>query len=83
MDKSQRRELSKDLNRSSGGFELAFVAAIFGGLGLLLDHWFGTTPFIGLVCFLSMTVACVFKLWLGYDQQMKRLEAEGPWARRS
>ncbi len=83
MDNSQRREFSKDLNRSSGGFELAFVAAIFGGIGLLLDHWFGTTPVIGLVFFLVASVGCVVKLWLGYDEQMKRLEAEGPWARRS
>ena len=83
MDDSQRRQLSRDLNRSSGGFELAFVAAIFGGLGLLVDRWMGTTPVFGLVFFLVGIVGTVVKLWLGYDQQMKRLEGEGPWARRS
>lgn len=83
MDDSQRRQLSRDLNRSSGGFELAFVAAIFGGLGLLLDRWMGTTPVFALVFFLVGIVGTVLKLWLGYDQQMKRLEGEGPWARRS
>ena len=45
MDNSQRREFSRDLNRSSGGFELAFVAAIFGGIGLLIGpHALGWLP---------------------------------------
>jgi len=83
VDNSQRREFSKDLNRSSGGYELAFAAAIFGGIGLLLDRWLGTTPIIGLGLFLLASVGCVLRLWLGYDHQMKKLEAEGPWARRS
>ena len=83
MDRSQRREISQDLNRSSGGYELAFVAAIFGGLGLLLDRWVGTVPLFTLMFFLLGIVGTVVKLWLGYDQQMKRLEGEGPWARRS
>lgn len=83
MDDSQKREFSRDLNRSSGGFELAFVAAIFGGLGLLLDRWVGTTPLFTLALFLLGVVGTVVKLWLGYDQQMKRLEGEGPWAQRS
>lgn len=83
MDNSQRREFSRDLNRSSGGFELAFVAAILGGLGLLLDRWVGTTPLFTLVLFLLGIVGTVVKLFLGYDHQMKQLEGEGPWAPRS
>ena len=55
MDNSQRRDfsrdLNRDLNRSSGGFELAFVAAIFGGIGLLVDRWVGTTPVFTLALF--------------------------------
>lgn len=83
MDNSQRREFSRDLNRSSGGFELAFVAAIFGGIGLLLDRWIGTTPVIALVLFFLGIIGTVLKLWIGYDQQMRKLEGEGPWAQRS
>ncbi|MGD9753872.1 MAG: AtpZ/AtpI family protein [Acidimicrobiia bacterium] len=83
MDNSQRRELSRDLNRSSGGFELAFVAAIFGGIGLLIDRWLGTVPVFALGLFMLGIVGTVLKLWIGYDQQMRKLEGEGPWARRS
>lgn len=87
MDNSQRRdfsrELNRDMSRSSGGFELAFVAAIFGGLGLLLDRWVGTTPVFTLVLFFLAIVGTVIKLWIAYDVRMRELESEGPWARRS
>jgi F0F1-type ATP synthase assembly protein I len=83
VDNRQRSEFSKDLNRSSGGYELAFVPAIFGAVGLLVDRWLGTVPVIGLVLFLLGVAGTVLKLWLGYEQKMQQLEAEGPWARRS
>lgn len=81
MDVSQRRELSRDINRQSGSFELAVVPLLFGGIGYLLDSWLGLVPVLTLVFLLVGAVGVVIKLWLGYDQEMRRHEQEGPWSR--
>ena len=62
---------------------MAFVAAIFGGIGLLVDRWVGTTPIFTLVLFFLATIGVVIKLWIAYALRMRELESEGPWARRS
>lgn len=82
MDTSQRR-LTRDLNQSSGGIELAVVALLFALGGLALDRWLGLTPLFTVVSFVLGMTGAVIKLWLGYDRQMRQLEQEGPWARRS
>jgi hypothetical protein len=81
LDVSQRRELSRDLNRQSGSFELALVPLVFGGLGLLLDRWLGLMPLFTLLLLVVGAVGVAAKLWLGYDQEMRQHEAEGPWSR--
>ncbi len=81
MDASQRRELSNDLNRSSGGFELAIVVGLFAAVGLLVDRWLGIMPVATISFFVIGVVGAVAKLWIGYDRQMRRMEEEGPWAR--
>ena len=40
-------------------------------------------PVFALGLFMLGIVGTVLKLWIGYDQQMRKLEGEGPWARRS
>ena len=81
MDVSQRRELSRDLNRQSGSFELALVPLVFGGLGLLIDRWLGLLPLFTLLLLVVGAVGVAAKLWLGYDREMQQHEAEGPWSR--
>jgi hypothetical protein len=81
LDVSQRRELSRDLNRQSGSFELALVPLVFGGLGLLLDRWLGLMPLFTLLLLVVGAIGVAAKLWLGYDQEMRQHEAEGPWSR--
>jgi len=80
LDVSQRRELTRDLNRQSGSFELALVPLIFGGLGFLLDRWLGLLPLFTLLFLLVGAVGVVIKLWVGYDQEMRRHEEEGLWS---
>lgn len=80
MDVSQRRELSRDLNRQSGSFELALVPLVFGGLGLLVDRWLGLFPLFTLVLLVVGAIGVAAKLWLGYDREMQQHEAEGPWS---
>lgn len=83
LDTSQRRGLTRDLNQSSGGIELAVVALLFALGGLALDRWLGITPVLTIVLFLFGITGAFIKLWLGYDREMRQLEQEGPWARRS
>ncbi|MPY93250.1 MAG: hypothetical protein GEV08_09335 [Acidimicrobiia bacterium] len=80
MDVSQRRELSRDLNRQSGSFELALVPLIFGGLGWLVDRWLGVMPLFTLVLLVVGAIGVVTSLWIGYDRDMRRHEEEGPWS---
>ena len=81
LDISQRRELSRDLNRQSGSFELALVPVIFGAVGLLVDRWIGLFPAFTLLMLVVGAVGIVVKLWLGYDREMRRYDEEGPWSR--
>ena len=59
-------------------FELTLTPVILGGLGCLLDRWLGTRPLFMLLFFL-FTVGYVFwKLFVGYDAEMGRHEANIP-----
>lgn len=83
MESSQRRELSRDLNRSGGGYELAVVVVLFTLGGLALDRWLGLVPLFTIVLTLLGAFGAGVKIWVGYDRQMRRLEQEGPWATHS
>lgn len=80
MDVSQRRELSRDINRQSGSFELALVPVIFGVVGYVIDRWLGVLPVFTLLMLVTGAVGTVIKLWLGYDREMRRHDEEGPWS---
>ncbi len=83
MESSERRELSRDLNRSGGGYELAVVVVLFTLGGLALDRWLGIVPVFTIVLTLLGAVGVGVKVWVGYDRQMRQLEQEGPWATHS
>jgi F0F1-type ATP synthase assembly protein I len=64
------------------GFEFAVTPAIFGGIGWLLDRQFGTGPLLFLVLVTFAFVGMFVRMWLGYDTEMRRHEANAPWARK-
>jgi hypothetical protein len=65
------------------GTELALTPLIFVGLGWLVDRAAGTSPGFTIgVGALGITGTFV-KAWLGYDQDMRRVEAGKPWAPRT
>ena len=64
------------------GFELAVTPAVFAAIGYGLDRWFGTVPVMMIVLLVFAIVGMFVRMWYGYDQEMKRHEAEGPWATR-
>ncbi len=81
MDLRSKRETYNGFGEAlARGFELALTPAIFGGLGWLVDRWAGTAPLL-LVTFVLLAFAGMFvRIWIGYDTEMRRHEANAPWA---
>jgi F0F1-type ATP synthase assembly protein I len=82
VDVSQRREITTQVYKNSGGFELALSPALLGLIGYLLDRWFGTVPVLTVIfVVVGLAGACV-KLYYGYQREMDEHEANAPWAKR-
>ena len=83
MDLRSRRETYNGFGEAlARGFEFAVTPAIFGGIGWLLDRQFGTTPLFLLLLIVFGFVGMFVRMWLGYDTEMRRHEANAPWARK-
>lgn len=81
MDVSQRREVTTQAYKNSGGYELVFSPAILGVVGFLLDRWLGTLPiFTVSLVIVALAGVCV-KLYYGYKFEMEQHEANAPWAK--
>lgn len=83
MDTEQRGELTTDLRRSTGSYELALAPVIFGLLGFLVDRAVGLTPVITIAAALFAFCGVATRLWYSYDREMRSHEEAGPWARRT
>lgn len=82
MDVSQRREVTQQVYKSSGGYELALSPVIFALLGLLIDRSAGTTPIVTVTFAVVALAGVCVKLYYGYKTEMEQHEASAPWARR-
>jgi F0F1-type ATP synthase assembly protein I len=78
---SQRREITDDMNRSVGGYELVFSPLILALIGFGLDKLFGTLPLFTVAFAVLGLVGVVVKIYFQYRTEMERHEASGPWAR--
>ena len=63
-------------------FELAVTPAIFGLIGYGLDRWLGIVPVLTIVLSMVALVVKGYVMIVEYDQSMRRLEADKPWARK-
>ncbi|MCU0309626.1 MAG: AtpZ/AtpI family protein [Acidimicrobiales bacterium] len=81
MDVSQRREVSQQMYRQAGGWELALSPVLFALIGYGLDRLFGTVPVITIVFAVLGLVGAVVRLYYGYDAEMKAHEESGSWRR--
>lgn len=80
----EKQELNNGFgNALARAFELVATPMLFGLLGYGLDHLFDTKPILTLVLFLFALAGVVVRMYYGYDQEMRRHEAEGSWAKRS
>jgi F0F1-type ATP synthase assembly protein I len=82
VDVSQRRELTEQMHRTTGGFELAFSPLILALVGFGLDRWFGTLPVFTITFAVVGLAGAVVKLYFTYRLEMEQHEASGPWAKK-
>lgn len=57
------------------------MPVVFGGIGWLVDHAAGTSPWFLLGFAIFGTAGIIAKMWLGYDQDMREEEAAAVWSR--
>ncbi|WP_334142350.1 AtpZ/AtpI family protein [Rhabdothermincola sp.] len=82
MDVSQRREVTQQMYKSSGGFELALSPVLFALVGLLIDRSLGITPILTVIFAVVGLAGVSVKLYYGYKIEMEQHEASAPWAKR-
>lgn len=63
------------------GMEIVLTPLAFGGIGWLLDGWFGTGHVLAVALGVFGVIGIFTKLKLGYDRQMVVEEAGKPWTR--
>jgi len=81
VEAAQGRELTKDMRRSSGSFELVLSPLLFALVGFGLDRLLGTVPlFTTLFAVMGFGGACV-RLYFGYQLEMDEQEKGKPWAK--
>jgi F0F1-type ATP synthase assembly protein I len=78
---SQRRELSEQVHRTTGGYELVFSPLILALVGFGIDKLLGTVPVFTVIFAVVGLAGAVLKLYYGYRTEMEQHEANGPWAK--
>jgi F0F1-type ATP synthase assembly protein I len=77
-----RRALNKGFSDGMArAFELALTPVIFGGLGWLVDRATGTAPLFMLTFVLFAFAGMFVRMWIGYDNEMRRHENTMAWNR--
>lgn len=81
MTTSQRRELTQQMGRTTGGYELVFSPMLLALIGYGLDRLFGTVPVLTIIFGVLGLVGAVTKMYFRYRSEMEQHEANGPWAK--
>lgn len=81
MAVSQRREITEQMNRSAGGYELVFSPLILALIGFGIDKLFGTVPVFTVLFAVLGLIGVVVKIYFNYRAEMEQHDAAGPWAR--
>jgi F0F1-type ATP synthase assembly protein I len=80
---SQRRELTQQMHKSTGSYELVLSPLILALIGYGLDRLFGTLPLFTVVFGVLGLVGACIKIYFGYVTEMDEHEKDAPWAKRS
>jgi len=78
----EQTHLGRDMNRSTGGFELVLSGVIFCLAGLWLDRRIGTVPVFTLVFTVLGFVGAVANIYYRYKREIAAIEAETAALRR-
>jgi F0F1-type ATP synthase assembly protein I len=81
VERSQRRELTEQMRRSSGSYELVLSPLILALIAYVIDGWLGTTPILTIMAAVIGLVGAVVKLYFGYVHEMDQHDVGAPWAR--
>jgi len=82
VDVSQRRELSEQMHRTTGGFELVFSPLLLALVGYGLDRLLGTLPVFTIIFAVVGLAGAVVKLYFTYRYEMQQHESSGPWVKK-
>jgi len=78
---SQRRELTQQMGRTTGGYELVFSPLLLALVGFGIDKLLGTLPLFTIVFAVLGLVGAVTKIVYTYNSEMEQHEASGPWVK--
>lgn len=81
MAVSQKRELTQQMGRTTGGYELVFAPLLLALIGYGIDRLLGTVPLVTIVFAVLGVVGAVTKIYFQYRTEMEHHERSGPWAR--
>ena len=68
--------LGRDMQQSSGGYEMVFSGVLFSLAGLWIDKQLGLTPLFTIVLAIVGFVGGVLSVYYRYRADTERLEAE-------
>jgi len=78
---SQRRDITQQMHRTTGGYELAFSPLLLALIGYGIDRWLNTVPLFTVIFAVIGLVGAVIKLYYSYRSEMEVHETSGPWAK--
>ena len=82
FDLTARQKLNRGYSDGfSRALEIVVTPLLLGFIGHLVDSWLGTSPAFTLGLGLFGVTGIGVKLWLGYDREMRKHEAQLPGAR--
>jgi F0F1-type ATP synthase assembly protein I len=78
---SQRRELTQQMGRTTGGYELVFSPLLLALVGFGIDKLLGTLPLFTVVFAVLGLLGAVTKIVYTYNSEMEEHEKSGPWVK--
>jgi F0F1-type ATP synthase assembly protein I len=81
VDRSQRRELTEQMGRSTGSYELVFSPLLLALIGFVVDGWLGTRPIFTIMAAVFGLAGAVVLIYYRYANEMDQHDEGAPWAR--
>jgi hypothetical protein len=81
VDRSQRRELNRQLSGTSGAYELVGAPVVLALIAFVVEGWLGTRPILTILTAVIALAGAVVSLYYRYLRDMERHEADAPWRR--